>query len=54
MTFPFNNKVDEFDSLCSLYNYVSSGKINMDIIKNAQQLELVNNLNICDSDIKVK
>ena len=51
MMFPFNNIVDESDYLCSVYNYVSSSKINMEIIKNAQQLELVNNLNICDNDI---
>ena len=51
MMFPFNNIVDEFDYLCSIYNYVSSSKINMDVIKNAQQLKLVNNLNICDNDI---
>ena len=49
--FPFNAIEDEFEFQCCIFNYINSNKLIANLIKNLQQLELVNKLKICNDNI---
>ena len=49
--FFLNHIIDDFKFVSCLFNLSSSNSINADIIKNAQELKLINKLKICNRDI---
>ena len=49
--FLLNHIIDDFKFVSCLFNLSSSNSINADIIQNAQQLQLINKLKICNRDI---
>ena len=51
--FPFNSIQDDVDYLSSLYNFTKCNTLNINRIKNAQQLHLTANIKPCNSDIDV-
>ena len=49
--FPFNSIQDDVDYLSSLYNFTKCNTLNINLIKNAQQLHLTANIKLCNSNI---
>ena len=49
--FPFNALDDDFEFLACIFNYNYSYKINAEIIRNYDQLNLSNKLKIANNDI---
>ena len=49
--FPFNSIQDDVDYLSSLYNFTKCNTLNINLIKNAQQLHLTANIKPCNSNI---
>ena len=49
--FPFNSIQDHVDFLPSLYNFTKCNTLNVNLIKNAQQLHLTANIKPCNSKI---
>ena len=49
--FPFNFIQDDVDYLLSLYNFTKFNILNINLIKNAQQLHLTANIKPCNSNI---
>ena len=50
--FPFNVLDDDFEFLACIYNYNYCHKINADIIKNSDQLNLSHKFKIANNDIE--
>jgi hypothetical protein len=49
--FPFNSIVDDLDFLCCLFMFTNSNKINSELIKSSDQLQLNKRFKVCELDI---